>query len=94
MSMGNAKMRKYVMHELIRRTRGRSLRRFQEGRGGEGGATVTPVINAKRANKNLFKGIFVLQVLEVNTIPNSTAKSKYINPGELTKYCIKYVAVT
>ena len=39
--MGNAKMRSYVMRELIRRTRGRSMRRFQADRGGEGGTTIT-----------------------------------------------------
>ena len=34
------------------------------------GAIVTPVMNANVANKNLFKGIFVLQALEVKTIPS------------------------
>jgi len=32
MALGNAKMRKYTMHELMRRSRGRSLRKYQEGR--------------------------------------------------------------
>ena len=31
MSLGNAKMRKYVVHELIRRCKGRTLRRRQKG---------------------------------------------------------------
>lgn len=54
------------------------------------GAIVSPVIKAKRANKNLFNGTFVLHVLAVKISASSAIKRTYINPGVTKKYCKRY----